>query len=878
MADRTNRQKLIHLHTGENRAPSASVLNYGEIAVMHNEEAPSLFIKTGDNATAQFIDKDSIEKLIGQKISGATQDDFLALKSYVDGLDEANDLAVSGLSGAVQTLEGVALTGAVINDVTGTVADNVVTVEIDAEDIEVGKAVTYSGASFIAADDSTADALQALSDKIKTIDGVVSESNHGHENKAVLDGIDATDVENWDNAFASAHTHENKALLDTYTQTEADLADAVSKKHEHSNASELDLIQSGDVAKWNSGYTALDGKVDKVEGKGLSTNDYTDAEQEKLAGLASGAQVNVIETVKVNGTALTVTDKAVDILVAEGTANGTVKVNGTDIAVHGLGSAAYQDTTAFDASGAAATAKSEVIGDATDSGDTLGKLEDRIDSLEGGQAVTMTAYTGSDAGLTDGYLKTYEFFQGGSSIGKVDIPKDLVVTSGQIVEVDDVKYLRLTIANQDAPVDIAVSDLVDVYTQGNGIEISTGNVISAKVVAGNGLSLDGNGIAMAAASANGAGAMSAADFEKLAGVASGAQVNTLEGVQVNGADLTPDGNKKVNVTITGGTNNGTIAVNGSDVAVTGLGSAAFQNANAFDESGAAATAKSDVIGDASESGSTLGALEDRMDAMDLGEHNVLEGVQVNGTDLAIDGNKKVNVTVAEGSANGTIAVNGSDVAVHGLGSAAYSAATDFDAAGAAEAASAAAITAVVGSASNSGNTLGALEGRMDAMDLGDHNVIETVKVNGTALTPDSDKAVDVTVAEGSTNGTIAVNGSDVAVHGLGSAAYSAATDFDAAGTAATEAAAASAAAVTSANSYTDAKVADYVSAATGDTLVSASVANNEVTVGATQALQDAVSAATNSLQGIETGKESGAQVNASRELDFSLLSIDCGEY
>ena len=34
-------------------------------------------------------------------------------------------------------------------------------------------------------------------------------------------------------------------------------------------------------------------KVDKVTGKGLSTNDYTTAEKNKLAGIASGAEVNV---------------------------------------------------------------------------------------------------------------------------------------------------------------------------------------------------------------------------------------------------------------------------------------------------------------------------------------------------------------------------------------------------------------------------------------------------------------------------------------------------------------------------------------------------------------------------------------------------------
>lgn len=59
--------------------------------------------------------------------------------------------------------------------------------------------------------------------------------------------------------------------------------------------------------------TELDKKVDKVTGKGLSTNDYTTAEKTKLTGIATGAEVNKIDAVKVNGTALGITDKAVNI-------------------------------------------------------------------------------------------------------------------------------------------------------------------------------------------------------------------------------------------------------------------------------------------------------------------------------------------------------------------------------------------------------------------------------------------------------------------------------------------------------------------------------------------------------------------------------------
>lgn len=59
----------------------------------------------------------------------------------------------------------------------------------------------------------------------------------------------------------------------------------------------------------------LSKKVDTVEGKGLSTKDYTAEDQAKLAGIEDNAEVNIIEIVKRNGTALTITDKAVDVIV-----------------------------------------------------------------------------------------------------------------------------------------------------------------------------------------------------------------------------------------------------------------------------------------------------------------------------------------------------------------------------------------------------------------------------------------------------------------------------------------------------------------------------------------------------------------------------------
>ena len=53
--------------------------------------------------------------------------------------------------------------------------------------------------------------------------------------------------------------------------------------------------------------------VKKETGKGLSTNDYTATDKTKLDGVETGAQANVIESVSVDGTALTVTSKGVNI-------------------------------------------------------------------------------------------------------------------------------------------------------------------------------------------------------------------------------------------------------------------------------------------------------------------------------------------------------------------------------------------------------------------------------------------------------------------------------------------------------------------------------------------------------------------------------------
>lgn len=59
----------------------------------------------------------------------------------------------------------------------------------------------------------------------------------------------------------------------------------------------------------------LDKKVNKIEGKDLSTNDYTTEEKTKLAGIEDNAEVNKIDIIKINGEAAEVIDKAIDIII-----------------------------------------------------------------------------------------------------------------------------------------------------------------------------------------------------------------------------------------------------------------------------------------------------------------------------------------------------------------------------------------------------------------------------------------------------------------------------------------------------------------------------------------------------------------------------------
>lgn len=102
---------------------------------------------------------------------------------------------------------------------------------------------------------------------------------------AANSGITAAKVEKLDGVEAGAQKNVqsdwNAASGDAFIKNKPTLGALAAK----------DEVAEADLA--SALASKINGKVDAVEGKGLSTNDYTTAEKEKLAGIAAGAEVNV---------------------------------------------------------------------------------------------------------------------------------------------------------------------------------------------------------------------------------------------------------------------------------------------------------------------------------------------------------------------------------------------------------------------------------------------------------------------------------------------------------------------------------------------------------------------------------------------------------
>lgn len=177
-------------------------------------------------------------------------------------------------------------------------------------------------------------------------DSIADKSDAGHKHEiADVNGLqDALDLK------------ADKAT--TYTKTETDaaikakveaLGSVLNFKGVKATKAELPSTgnKTGDV--WHvtadSGEYVWDGKAWEELGSTVSLDGYL-TEEAADSKYAKPADIT-LTGVQVNGTDLAITGKKVNVTVETGTANGNIKVNGTDVPVKGLGSAAYKDETAF---------------------------------------------------------------------------------------------------------------------------------------------------------------------------------------------------------------------------------------------------------------------------------------------------------------------------------------------------------------------------------------------------------------------------------------------------------------------------------------------------------------------------------------------------
>lgn len=301
-------------------------------------------------------------------------------------------------------------------------------------------------------------------------------------------------------------------------------------------------------------------------------------------------------------------------------------------------------------------------------------VKSSISSLATSSAVTVEVAETA----TDGYLKTYVIKQGGVAADvKIDIPKDLVVESGSVVKgtwannvfTEDASgtgtALKLVIANHtDQPVYINTLDLVKDHTgttvNGITVDISATNEISVSIADGsiaraklasdvqssltladsaiqtadlvyanilsseNGETLSSDiadikaNIASLSGGVDGVQGLIDAAIAQLDSSAQAASGSFLTGIYIEDGKIVSSSTGSY--TLSTGTTNGTISFNGVDVAVAGLGSAAFTDSAAYDAAGDADAVKNQLIGSSSDTwaaNTTLNALKNAIDDLDV---------------------------------------------------------------------------------------------------------------------------------------------------------------------------------------------------------------------------------------------------------------------
>ena len=162
---------------------------------------------------------------------------------------------------------------------------------------------------------------------------------HTHSNMSVLNGIDSTDINNWNTAYNQRHTHNNLSVLSGISSTNiTNWNTAYSQRHTHSNKSVLDGISSSDVSSWDSAYN---------NSHTHSNKSYLDSINQSLSTSSSPnfrnltTDLNIVaeEDIYANNKMYTQTLQAyTSVITKDVTASGNVKAQG-DVIAYSTGTA-----------------------------------------------------------------------------------------------------------------------------------------------------------------------------------------------------------------------------------------------------------------------------------------------------------------------------------------------------------------------------------------------------------------------------------------------------------------------------------------------------------------------------------------------------------
>ena len=165
----------------------------------------------------------------------------------------------------------------------------------------------------------------------------------------------------------------------------------------------------GDGSTGSIAQQIADAKTAAVQESKAYTDEQLEASESELRGEITAAQEAAITQAGKNADAKYATKAQGQLAdsalqpedITSGTTNGTIKVEGSDIAVTGLKSAAYQEASAFEVAGAAANAQEAAINSAKAYADGLAKNYDAAGSAAKAES---NAITYVDTALTWGTL------------------------------------------------------------------------------------------------------------------------------------------------------------------------------------------------------------------------------------------------------------------------------------------------------------------------------------------------------------------------------------------------------------------------------------------------------------------------------------------